>query len=223
VSAYRTAIDETTRTIDLRARYYRNLIVTVVSIAIVVLIGGFAARWSFLWGWLMLVPTCAVFFYLDCRVMNGWRQVLLSQWTRREIDCEVLRQTIRVKPGLPMGTAEGMLMTLPSAGDLRSEQELRSPTRQAIAAVVLAMHRARADALLLQTIASTIIVGALLVAIWTGSWKPLWALAATALVPVARGWTARSRHRRADAEVAACRLQPGFDEADFARVRASLS
>lgn len=222
MSAYRTAIDDTTRIIDLRARYFRNQIVIVVSIGALVVGAALFRGAAALWAWLLIVPACAVFFYVDARVLNSWREAMLGAWISPQIDLEVLRQTIRANPAMPKGTAEGMLETLPAAGDLVAEQKLQPSTRAAIAAVSLAMHRAKADALLLQTIASAILVGAVLTALWTHSWNPLSAIASVAALPAVRVWAARRRLNRADAEVAACRRQDGFSEADFERLRAAL-
>jgi hypothetical protein len=222
VSAYRTAIDETTRTIDLRARYFRNQIVIVVSIGALVVAVAFFAGAAALWAWLLIVPACAVFFYVDARVLNSWREAMLGAWISPQIDFEVLRQTIRANPAMPKGTAEGMLETLPDARDLVSEQKLETCTRAGVAAVSLAMHRTRADALLLQTIASAIVVAAVLAALWTHSWNPLSAIASVAALPAVRVWAARRRLNRAAAEVAACRRQDGFSEAEFERLRAAL-
>jgi hypothetical protein len=222
VSAYRTAIDETTRTIDLRARYFRNQIVIVVSIGALVVAVAFFAGAAALWAWLLIVPACAVFFHVDARVLNRWREAMLGAWISPQIDFEVLRQTIRANPAMPKGTAEGMLETLPAAGDLIAEQKLQPSTRAAIAAVSLAMHRTRADALLLQTIASAIAAIAILAALWTHTWKPLSAIASIAALPAARAWAARRRQAQAEAGVAVCRRQDGFSEADFERLRAAL-
>jgi hypothetical protein len=223
VSAYRTAIDETTRTIDLRARYFRNLIVIVVAIGFVVIVAAvLTRRASALWAWLLLVPPCGAFFYVDARVLNGWRKALSIPWTSHDIDFEVLRQSIRANPAMPKGTTEGMLATLPSADSVATEQQVLTPTRRAIAAANLALHRERANALLLQTIASAVVVSILLAALWSRAWAPLWGLAALALLPAVRVWATRRGRLRCEAEVAACRAQGGFSEEGYIRMRASL-
>ncbi len=177
---------------------------------------------STLWALLLLVPACGLFFYADNKVLEEWRSELLAGWITRELDLAALCQSIRANPALPRGTAEGMLMTLPSAGDLVAEQKVLTPTRRAIATASLAIHRGKADELLLKAIASGIVVGAFLAALWMRALVPLLGLATLALLPLVRAWTSRRRWAEYDAEVASCRTQPGFSEADYARVRADL-
>jgi hypothetical protein len=118
-------------------------------------------------------------------------------------------------------TTGAMLATLPMAGDLVAEQKLLVPTRQAIAASCLAVHRAKTDALLLDAIASALVVALLLVALWMRRWTPLLGLTAC---PAARWsrWITRRWQRRCETEVAACRTQPGFNEEDYGRIRAGI-
>jgi hypothetical protein len=175
-----------------------------------------------LWGLLVLIPACGAFFCVDARVLNEWRREILTLWIARDIDFTAFAGSLRANPVLPKETISGMLLTLPCADNLVTEQKLLSPTREAIATVSLGMHRSRADALLLQTIASAIVVSALLAARWTAAWNPLCALAAIALVPPVRLWAVRRRRLRSEAEVAVCREQAGFNEADFARVVETL-
>jgi hypothetical protein len=222
MSAYRTALDRTTATIDRRARYFRNQIVIVVTIGVLVVIAAILRSPSALWAFLLLVPACGLFFFSDSRALNGWRSGLLAAWITGELDFAAYREAIRANPRLPKGTVEGMLMTLPSAGSLVAEQSLPAPTRRAIAAASLALHRGRADALLLQAVASGVVVGVLLAALWMRRWTPLIGLVTLGLVPVIRALVSRWRRTQCEAEVAVCRSQPGFSEADYARVRAGL-
>jgi hypothetical protein len=223
MTAYRTAIDRTSEAIERRARYFRNQVVIVVLIsafvAIVALVTRLAAA---LWAWLLLVPACGLFLYADDRALNAWRSDLLAPWITGDIDFAAFRGAIRANPALPKGTTEGMLITLPPAEDLVAEQKLLTPTRQAIAAASLAIHRHRADVLLLNALASGIITCVLLAALWTRSWVPLLTLTIVVLLAFARAWTGRRRQARCEAEVAMCRAKAGFSESDYARTIARL-
>lgn len=223
MSAYRTAIDETTGAIDLRARYFRNLIVTVVSIGALVVVAAFVAGARALWGWLLFVPACGVFFYIDARVLNRWRRTTLAAWIPREIDLEVLRKTLQAKAAIPKGTLEGMLSTMPQVGDLVAEQQLATPTRRAIAAASLAAHEGRASALLLQAIASGIAVGSVLAALWMRTYAPLLGLLPAAIVPGAgQAWVTRRQRARRELEIEQCRRDSEFSEGEVARSRDTL-
>src|SRR5262249_47754617 len=159
--------------------YFRNQVVTVVAISVLVVVAALAARWAFaLWGWLFLVPACGLFFHADSRLLDAWRLELLTAWVACELDFAAFREAIRANPALPKATTEGMLATLPSVGGLVAEQKVLTPTRQAIAASSFALHGAKADALLLNTIASGIIVGVVLVTLWMREWILLLGLVA---------------------------------------------
>jgi len=223
VSAYRTVIDQTTRTIERRARYFRNQVVTVISIAVLVVIAAMVSRSpSALWAFFLLVPACGLFFYADTRALNDWRSELLAAWITRDIDFAAFGKAIRANPTLPTGTMEGMLRTLPSAGDLITEQKVLTPTRRAIAAASLAFHRRRGDALLLNAIVSGIVVGALLSAPWMPAWVPLIGLTLVALLPLISAWRGRWQYASYEAEVAAARGQAGLSDSDYERIRAGL-
>ena len=175
-----------------------------------------------LWAWLLLVPACGLFFHADSRVLQGWRRTLLDAWVTLDLDFEVLRGALLANPALPKGTLEGMLATLPAAGNLVAEQKVLAPTRSAVAVLNLAVYCDRAEALLLKTVASAIVVGAVLAAIWMRAWMPLVALTTIGFLPPAHAWRAYARRQRVDKDVASYRAQPGFSDADYRRMEAGL-
>jgi hypothetical protein len=222
VSAYRTAIDQTIAAVDRRARYFRNQVVIVVTIAAAVALAAFVWSAAALWAWLLLVPACGLFFCADATLLNEWRSDVLQPWVARELDLVAWSQAIRANPVLPRETTGAMLATLPMAGDLVAEQKILTPTRQAIAASSLAFHRSKSDALLLNAIASAVIVGVLLATLWMRAWTPLLGLAVLVVLPAVRAWTTRRWQKRCETEVAACRTHPGFNEEDYGRIRAGI-
>lgn len=223
MSAYRTAIERTTRVIERRAKYYRNLVVAVVLIGAASVAGALAARsLSGLAGVFFLVPACGLFFFADARLLNEWRSDVLASWARGELDLAALRQALRAHPGLPQDTRDAMLGTLPSTGDLAEEQRILAATRQAAAAASLMAHQGRADSLLLHSVASAIAVSALAAALWLRAWTPLLGVAVLALRLPLAGWMRRRRLAAREAELAACRRRPGFSEADYARLLAAV-
>ena len=174
MSAYRLAIEQTTRAIDERARYYRNLIVVVV----VVILGSMI--WTaFLWNWipllgfLVLFPICGMYFFLDGRLLQSWRSQLLEPWCQRELDLLAFRPAIEAVPGLPSDSLCSMLATLPFAGDLVGEQRLSSSCREAVAAVIATIHACRSDAMAVKVLAYTMAGCSILGAAIVWSWQPL--------------------------------------------------
>ncbi len=220
---YRAGLDATAATIERRARQYRNAVIAVVVVAVVCAAGALALRTPRpLEGALLLVPLAGVFFLADQRALEAWRRQLLAGWGRGELELAGLRAALRAHPRLPEGTLEGMLATLPSAGDIASERLIPHSTRRAVAAALAATHGRRRDALLLNVLASAVVVFAVLAALWLRAWTPILALVLLVLRPAAGVWLGRRRTQRAAAEVAACRREPGFSEADFERLVASV-
>jgi len=196
----------------------------VVAVSALVLVAAALTRsFAAFSAWLLVVPASGLFWLADDRLLSQWRTELLALWVLRQLDFAVLRETILANPALPKGTLEGMLMTLPSVGDLVEEQKVHTPTRKAIAAATLAEHRARTDALLVNVIASAIVVVSVITAIWSSRWLPLSGMISLMLVPVARSWALRVRRSRCEIEVAALQIQPGFSDADYQRLRADIA
>jgi hypothetical protein len=218
---YRTAITATEDTIHRRAALFRNqAIAVVVVLAFTLLYSLVATDWRPLFVLLVLVPMCGAFFIADDRTVDRWRQWLLSAWAAREIDFDAFKAALRAHPRLPRRTLDGMLDTLPVAGDLTSEQALQSSTRQAIAAACAASHRRQSDVLRLRVLASAIVAVAALGAVWTGIWPVLIATVALVMLPVVGAWLRRRRRARCQADIAACRLLPDFDETGYERAAA---
>ncbi|HMF97678.1 MAG TPA: hypothetical protein VKE96_25440 [Vicinamibacterales bacterium] len=223
MSAYRTAIDTTAAAIQHRARNFRNQIIVVVTISTIAVIAAAVTRsGSWLSTLLLLVPVCGLFLHADNRLLSRWRRHVLTPWVTRTLDFAALGQAVRANPALPKPTLEAMLATLPSAGDLVAEQAVLPPTRQAVAAVSCAIHGTAADALLINVVASAVVVAVALLALWTRDWRPAIGAGVLLLVPVVRQWAAHRQQARCEAEVSACRAQPGFSESDFATMCGAL-
>jgi len=119
VSAYQTAINLTTLTIDRRANNYRNLVVAVVLVSLGSIGWAiFAPSLSALSGFFLLLPVCGLYLFIDGKLLNDWRSRLLEGWVRGEIDFQAFCQAVDAIPTLPKSTLQGMIATLPSAGDL---------------------------------------------------------------------------------------------------------
>lgn len=219
VSPYRTAIDRTARVIERRATFYRNLVVTVVLIGVASLAVALVARsLAALAGVLFVVPACGLFFHQDARLLNGWRSDVLARWAGGNLDLAALRDALHAHPGLPRDTLDGMLGTLPSAANLPEEQRIPAPSRQAAAAAYRAMHQERSDLLLIDAVLSGIAAAALVAALWMRTWTPLLGLVVLVLRPPLGAWMRRRRLAAREADLAACRRQPGFSEPDYTRL-----
>src|SRR5215471_15321706 len=163
MSAYKVAIDQTTRAIDRRATCYRNLIVAVVLISLVSLDWAvFTWTISPLAGFFLLIPTCGGSFWFDARLVNAWRSHLFAQWVQKNIDFCAFCHAVGAIPTLPQNTLQSMLATLPSPEDIALEQRLSPSTRHAIATVVTVIHACHSDALALKVAGYAIVGGSLI-------------------------------------------------------------
>ena len=113
-SAFVRAIKATLRAMELRARLYRNLVVSVVTVALASLLSS-ALLWSWvpLLGMSLLVPLSGGFLLLDSRRLRRWRAEVINLWRFADLDLGVFEKSIRLDRRLPAHTLEGMLATLP--------------------------------------------------------------------------------------------------------------
>jgi len=223
VSAYRVAIDQTIRVINSRATSFRNLVVAVVLVSLSSMIWALVT-WTLtpLVGFLLLLPLCGLFFFLDSRLLNTWQSQLFAGWARGELDFQGFRAAVEAIPTLPKDTLQGMLGTLPSAGDLITEQRLSPSTRDAIATVVTAIHACYSDALALKVVGYTIVGGSLIVAVVLRTRQPLLGIAIITLFPLVQKRLRRWRLTRSRERTLAAPQQPDFDYKKFVELVACL-
>ena len=85
-------------------------------------------------GLLLLFPAYGLFLILDAKLLSDWRYRLLDAWVKKEIELRSFCEAVRAIPTLPKETLQSMLATLPSVGDLPTEQPISSSIREATAA-----------------------------------------------------------------------------------------
>jgi len=223
VSPYRTAIDHTTKSIDTRARYFRNLIVIVVTLTLASIIAAAVARRFFpLAGLLLLLPACGFFFVLDAKLLGNWQSHLLEAWVRKDVDFRALCEALNAVPKLPKETLRSMLATLPSAGDLPAEQRISSNTREAVAAAVTDIQARQSDTVALKAAAAAIVSMSVIVAMALGTWEPLLGNLAVFLLPILRVWLNRKRIGQVKKRTLAARAKPDFSNEKYGQLVKSL-
>ena len=210
--AYKTAMDLTTQTINRRAKYFRNLIVTVVLVSLGSICWAVLARAiAPLSGLLLLFPICGSYFFIDGSLLNNWRSQLLAIWTKGEIDFLAFRSAAGAIPNLPRDTLQGMLATLPEAGDLVTEQGVSATTREATAAIVTTIHACRSDAVALKAIAYALTGSLFIVALALRAWQPLLGLVAIISIPFLRQALRRWRLTYTMVRTSLAQQQPDFN------------
>jgi hypothetical protein len=199
VSAYRAAIERTTETIEIRARYFRNHVIAVVALCLAAAVCAVAMRAPVaLLGMFFLIPLAGLFFFADSSSLARWRAELLAGWVRRDLDFAALRVALGSTPTLPKQTVLGMLATLPDLGELPVEQRIPTPIRATVAAVSGEIQRRNRAVLGVRIAASALAVSGVVVSVMVSSSIPLVGLLALCLLPVATGYIRRRYVLRRD-------------------------
>src|SRR5262249_39633598 len=161
------------------------LVVVVVAMSLGLLAWGLVT-WSLspLVGLLLLVPACGLFFFFDAKLLESWRTKMLTAWVKKEIEVRGFCDAISAITTLPKDTLQGMLATLPSAGDLVAEQRISSSTPEAAAALTTTIHACESDAMALKAIGFAIAVGSLIIAVILWMWQPILGITVLALFPL---------------------------------------
>jgi len=109
------AIDITLRTIEDRARLYRNLVVGVSVVSVLsILLAVLFRQWVALTGLVLLVPLTGGFLFIDSRRIRHWRAEILERFLMRGLDLTMFRKTISGFGHLPTDSLQAMLSTIPS-------------------------------------------------------------------------------------------------------------
>ena len=220
---YKFAIDQTTKAIDDRARRFRNLIITVVVLALSSIVWAAVTRtFSPLSTLLFLFPICGYFFVLDGNLLSAWRTRLFDAWIRKEIDFRAFFQAVNSIPKLPTATLEGMLATLPRAHDLVSEQRIASSTREAVAAAIASMDHRQSDVMRLKVAAAAIVSCSAFVAVVWRTWAPLSGGFVVIVLPILGEWLKHRRNEALGKELSAARSKPDFSNEKYEELVASL-
>lgn len=223
MSAYRLAIVQTITTIDTRARYFRDFVVADVALTFGSM-GWAAVTWTLspLACLLLLFPAWGLFFLLDAKLVNDWRSRLLDAWVKKEIELGGFCDAVSAIPTLPKETLQSMLATLPSVGDLPTEQQTSSSIREATAALTTTMHACESDVMVLKSTALAIATGSLITAGILWRWQPISGMTVLALFPLLRKWLKRRRLRAFGQKTAAAQAKPDFNNVKYSEFVANL-
>ena len=123
---------------------------------------------------------------------------------------------------LPKDTLQRMLTTLPLTGDLPAEQRIFSSTREATAALAIAMHTRESDVMALKATGFAINTGSLIIAVILWMWQPILGITVLALFPFMRNWLRRRRLRALRERTVAARTKPNFSNAKYGELVANL-
>jgi len=116
-------IDVTLRTIEERARLYRNLVVAVSAVSVLsVLFAVFFRQWLPLAGLIILVPLTGAYLILDSRLLHLWRAGIVEMQRLRGLDVTAFSKTISGFRHVPPNSLDAMISTLPASPELTRQQ-----------------------------------------------------------------------------------------------------
>jgi hypothetical protein len=141
------AVELTRRTIEARARLYRNVVVAVVVVATLA-VGTSLLLWSPrpLAGMALLVPICGGFLLRDGSLVQGWQRAVFEQWRTGGFRLADLKELLQAHRYIPQQSLGGMLALLPQTDVLAGERgahlevalrETRRQQRRTLAGAVM--------------------------------------------------------------------------------------
>ncbi len=167
---------------------------------------------------LLLIPVYNLFLISDSSKLKHWRAQVIAAWESKEIDISALSQAIKANKALPPSTIDGMLESLPQAGELVAEQSISKSTRQAIAAAISERERFYRQKIICKTMYSLIITNSLIIAATTNSWKPLILFAAIPVFMLICAYLKRKRSNTLKAKLLNFEGKTRFDREKYDEV-----
>jgi len=104
------AIESTKKTIEKRAFYFRNLVISVIllflsSIVCAVIFKAFYPLALIL----LIIPLCAFFIYWDNLIVCNWSKEIKMLVIQNRLDLDTFEQTVISIKSIPQGTILGMM------------------------------------------------------------------------------------------------------------------
>ncbi len=221
---YRSLIDLTSETLIERTKCYRYLVITF---AIITLVSVCAIIVTMSWRpstlLLFLFPAYSFFLVCDNRKLNKWRTQIIEAWKSKAIDLNALRQAITANKAVPQQILQGMLETLPDAGDLVKEQTVSVSIRKALANAYIACDDNLRSKLICRAILHTIIAATIISAVFVKTWIPLSALAIAPMLLIMCNWLGRKRISKAIDKVTIYRESKDFNHAEYIEIAETVN
>ena len=110
VPGFKEAMRLTTHTIETRTARFRNTVIAIVVVGLISMASaGVLMSWLPLLGFLLLVPLCGTFLYLDMRLVSDWQKRILEMWLQESLDLGIFSNAMVTIRSLPSHTLHGML------------------------------------------------------------------------------------------------------------------
>jgi hypothetical protein len=163
------AIDTTVRTIEDRARLYRDLVVAVSVVSVLsILLSVLFHQWLALIGFVLLVPLTGGYLFLDSRLVRRWRAGIVEMTRLRSLDVVTFLKTISGFRHLPPNTLKAMLVTIPPGSEGSRQKDLQ-PEQAIMGTTFDAMDQKNELKILCSTGLLTVALGCLIAGTFFGS------------------------------------------------------
>ena len=218
---YRTAIQFTTTLIDARSARFKRLVIGFVSVGLVSLLLALILGSGLpLFGILFLPLLVGEFLRADTLLVNQWREYIMTLWAREQIDLPVMIETIRVVPGMPDKTLEGLLGSLPRMDS--PNLSVPAALRQALLLTQQALDHLQVQRVILTTALYSIGLLSLVVALVVGSGLPLLGLVIIPFIWVCARWRIGRRLRCSRKDVDQLFAGESMDNDGYVRLAATF-
>ena len=217
---YELAISLTIKTIERRAKYYRNLIIAVLLVLFCTLVWAIiSGRFATLAVCVFLFPLGHGYFLADALLLHSWRKRLLRAWIEQDFNLQLFGRAMSELPQLPQNTLQAMLDSLPAVAT--TEQYMSIATREAITIAIQSEHANQMENLAIRTIAFILAAGCVSIAAFTGQTRPLFGLFLLLAVWPARIILKCIRHRSVQRQIDALKKDANFDTSSYTAVTGS--
>jgi hypothetical protein len=220
-SSYWAAIQFTTTLIDARSARFKRLMIGFVSVGLVSLLLALILGSGLpLLGLLFLPPLVGDFLCADTLLVNQWREHIMTLWAREHIDLPLMVETIRVVPGMPDKTLEGLLGSLPKMDS--PDLSVPATLRQALLLTQQALDHLQVQRVLLTTALYSIGLMSLVVALVAGSGLPLLGLVFIPFIWVCARWLIGRRLYRSRKDIDRLFVGESMDADGYVRLATTL-
>jgi len=176
-SSFKEALNLTTQVIEVRVKWFRNLIICVVVVALASLILALIQfSWQPLLGLILLVPLCGSFLYLDSHLVNHWQERILQMWVQEDLDLTIFYNSMSTIRMFPQRMFQGMLKTLLINNQSIDSRNLNQEVKKSLVHTIQTISRCQNHKIVFFSFAYTFALISMALAGMLKSWLPLFGL-----------------------------------------------
>ena len=198
-SPFKEAMSLTTQAIEKRVKWFRNLIISVVAVALTSLILALIQlSWQPLMGLILFVPLCGVFLYLDSHLVNHWQERILQMWVQGDLDLTIFYNSMLTIRMFPQRMFQGMLKTLLINNQFIDSGNLNQEVKKSLVHTIQTISCCQNHKIVFFSLAYTFALICIAMAGILKSWLPLFGILLVPLLLGMSNWfnSLKLRHLR---------------------------